>query len=194
MFSFDFSQINKVLLSKLVFLHIFIITVSNYLVQFGHEFLGIKFTWGMFTFPLIVVLTDLTVRLTSQNIARSVVFLAFFPAFFISTWITNPLIGIASAAAYLVGQTIDIFVFQKIREKTDLWWVAPALSTIVANTIDTYLFFFVAFSSSSDKFMASNWLEIAHTDLMFKVVVSVLIFLPLYGVLLSYLQKRILNN
>ena len=182
------------LLLKLVFLHIFIITLSNYLVQFGNEFLGIKFTWGMFIFPLIVVLTDLTVRLSNQNLARSVVSLAFIPAFFISSLIANPLIGIASAIAYLVGQIVDIFVFQRIRDRTDLWWVAPALSTIVANTIDTYLFFYVAFTNSADKFMSSNWLEIAHTDLVFKVVVSVVIFLPLYGVLLSYLRKRIVDN
>lgn len=190
MFTINFRKIDKAIVSRLIFLHILIISLSNYLVQFGGEFLGIKFTWGMLVFPLIIVLTDLTVRLFNQNLARIVVILAFIPAFFISSWLADYLIGIASATAYLVGQIIDIFFFQRIRNKTDLWWVAPSLSTLVANSIDTYLFFWVAFSKSSDPFMASNWLVVAHADLIFKIAISILIFLPVYGLLLNYLQDK----
>ena len=109
MFTINFRKIDKAIVSRLIFLHILIISLSNYLVQFGGEFLGIKFTWGMLVFPLIIVLTDLTVRLFNQNLARIVVILAFIPAFFISSWLADYLIGIASATAYLVGQIIDIF-------------------------------------------------------------------------------------
>jgi len=186
----DLKKIDRSVITRLILIHILIISLSNYLVQFGGEFLGIKFTWGMFVFPLIIVLTDLTIRLFNQNLARIVVILAFIPAFFISSLLADFLIGLASATAYLVGQIIDIFFFQRIRNKTDLWWVAPSLSTLVANSVDTYLFFWIAFSKSSDTFMSSNWLMLAHTDLVFKITISILIFLPVYGLLLNFLQDK----
>ena len=89
-----------------------------------------------------------------------------------------------------MGQLLDIFVFQKIRERSSAWWPAPLISTFFANIIDTYTFFSVAFYNSSDEFMAANWFEVATVDLVFKVVVSILLFLPAYGLLLNYLTSR----
>ena len=39
--------------------------------------------------------------------------------------------------------------------------------------------------------MANNWVELATVDLGFKIVVSILVFLPVYGVLLNYLRVRV---
>ena len=39
--------------------------------------------------------------------------------------------------------------------------------------------------------MANNWVELATVDLGFKTVVSILVFLPVYGVLLNYLRVRV---
>ena len=50
-------------------------------------------------------------------------------------------IGIASATAYALGMTIDVFAFQAIREKYSSWWIAPSLSTVISNVIDSYVFF-----------------------------------------------------
>ena len=53
------------------------------------------------------------------------------------------------------------------------------------------VFFTLAFHRSSDAFMAANWPEIALVDYGVKIVVSALFFLPLYGVLLKYLVRRL---
>ena len=39
--------------------------------------------------------------------------------------------------------------------------------------------------------MAANWIEIGTIDYLFKMVMGVLIFLPLYGVILTKLQKML---
>lgn len=188
---FNFDSVDKGLLYKLVALHLFIIALANYTVQFGGEVMGLKFTWGMFVFPFTVIATDLTVRLTNKFQARSVVALAFPPAIIVSAFIADARIGFASALAYLIGQLFDVSVFQRIRERYDAWWIAPAISTFVANIVDTYLFFYAAFSNhATNEFMAANWLEIATVDVVFKIAISFVLFLPIYGVLLAYLKSR----
>ena len=188
---FNLEAVDRSLLWKLVLTHLVIIAASNYIVQFSGMIFGYHFTWAMFIFPLVVIATDLTVRLTNKYQARAVVALAFLPAIIISALIADWRIGFASALAYLVGQLFDVSVFQKIRESfTERWWVAPALSTFVANIVDTYLFFWAAFANGNDEFMAANWLEIATVDVIFKIIVSFVMFLPIYGVLLRYLRGR----
>ena len=86
---------------------------------------------------------------------------------------------------------MDIFVFNYLR-KNAKWWVAPACSTILGNFIDTLTFFSLAFAGSSDLFMATHWVEIDLIDYGYKLVISMLFFLPMYGVLLKFLSK-ILN-
>lgn len=194
---FNFDNVSKTLLAQLVVLHLAIIALSNWAVQFGGTiwFTDLQFTWGMFTFPFIVVATDLTVRLTDKYTARSVVALAFFPAILISSYIATPMIGFASAFAYLLGQLLDVSIFQRIRERmTDIWWVAPAISTVFANILDTYAFFWAAFAYSDDPFMSVHWFEIASVDVVFKIVTSFVLFLPVYGILLSYLKRNVVGK
>jgi len=56
------SKKNNLLLT-LVIVHISIITLSNVLVSIPIEIYNFKITWAAFSFPLIVVATDLTIRL-----------------------------------------------------------------------------------------------------------------------------------
>jgi uncharacterized PurR-regulated membrane protein YhhQ (DUF165 family) len=99
-------------------------------------------------------------------------------------------IGFASATAYAVGTMLDVYVFQYIREAfKNNWWLAPAVSTIAANIIDTYTFFAVAFNNSANEYMAANWMEIAGSQVVIKICVGLLVFLPAYGILLKRLQK-----
>ena len=67
--------------------------------------------------------------------------------------------------------------------------MAPAVSTIAANIIDTYTFFAVAFNNSADEYMAANWIEIAGSQTVLKIIVGLVVFLPAYGLLLNRLQK-----
>jgi hypothetical protein len=95
--------------------------------------------------------------------------------------------------SYLIGQLLDIFVFQKIRERIKAWWCAPLASTIVTNVLDTYAFFAIAFVGTNT-FLANNWMRVASADLIFKMIISLLIVLPIYGILLSSIQKQIHND
>jgi uncharacterized integral membrane protein (TIGR00697 family) len=101
-------------------------------------------------------------------------------------------IALASFCAYLFGQLLDIGVFQRLRTLRQ-WWVAPTTSTVFGNALDTLLFFSIAFAGSSNTFMAENWLEIACVDYVFKLLISLCLFLPLYGALLALLSRYLLT-
>jgi len=187
----------------LVLAHISITTLSNALVAIPIELLGYKITWAAFVFPLVVVATDLTVRLLGKSIAQKTIIYTYPLAIISSILIVylegNPQsvafrIGFASATAYALGILIDIYAFQFIREKYSAWWIAPALSTIISNIIDTYTFFFTAFSDSDDSYMALNWFEIAGNQTVLKIIIGLLFFLPAYGLLLNFLLKKIIKQ
>ncbi|WP_257294644.1 7-cyano-7-deazaguanine/7-aminomethyl-7-deazaguanine transporter [Endozoicomonas sp. YOMI1] len=187
--------------------HIVTVTASNYLVQIPFQFFGMHTTWGAFTFPFIFLATDLTVRFYGSEQARKIIFSAMFPALLISYLVSVLFvdgifqgfasfnvfvarIAVASFAAYLIGQILDITVFNRLRQNA-IWWVAPACSTIVGNLIDTLSFFSLAFAGSSDPFMAAHWMEIALVDYGYKLAISMLFFLPMYGVLMNFLVNRL---
>jgi hypothetical protein len=187
------------MLMKLVALHVIVIIVSNALVAIPVEIFGFKLTWAAFTFPLVVIATDLTVRLLGKQIARQTITVAYPLAIIGSVAVVLAegapgsvalRIGFASATAYAVGTMLDVYVFQYIREAfAKNWWLAPAVSTIAANIIDTYAFFAVAFNNSANEYMAANWVEIAGSQVVLKIAVGLLVFLPAYGILLNRLQK-----
>lgn len=195
-----FSSINKSILIKLVILHVLVNTISNVLVVYPIELFGFKLTWAAFTFPFVVVATDLTVRLLGKKIARTTIAVVYPIAIASSIFVLlldgTPIsialrVGFASATAYAIGTLLDVYVFQIFREKFSIWWLAPAVSTVAANIIDTYTFFFTAFSNSEDVYMAANWFEIAGSQVVLKIVVGLLLFLPMYGLLLKYLTRRL---
>ncbi|PDH49851.1 MAG: hypothetical protein CND58_03040 [Rhodothermaeota bacterium MED-G16] len=194
-----FKNINIKILFYLVFLQIFIITVSNFLVSIPLEIYGFKLTWSAFSFPLVVLAIDLTIRVLGKSIARATITLSY-PLAIISSIVVLLIegstesvafrIGFASATAYGVSTLLDVYLFQIIRERYNAWWIAPSISTIFANIIDTYVFFFSAFSNSSDQYMADNWLEISATQSIIKIIIGLLLFLPFYGVLLNFILKK----
>ena len=197
---FNFKDVDRSMLMKLVILHVAVIVVSNALVGIPVEIFGVKLTWAAFTFPLVVIATDLTVRLLGKQIARSTIAVAY-PFAIIGSIAVVLLegapqsvalrIGFASATAYAIGTMLDVYVFQHIREKwSNNWWLAPAVSTVAANIIDTYTFFFTAFSGSANEYMAANWMEIAGSQTVLKIFVGLIVFLPAYGLLLNQLQKK----
>ena len=195
-------DLNRKLITYLVLGHCFIIAISNYLVQFPINIFGLDYTIGTFTFPIIVLATDLTVRLSNATNARKVIGYAFIPAFIISYIFADFRIAIASVLAYSIGQLLDVFVFSKVRDRvgddgfnlSSYWFLAPAISTFFAQLIDTYLFYGVAFYNSSDDFMRENWDLIAFNDFILKLVVCYLAFLPIYVLILNrtfnYIKTR----
>ena len=195
-------DLNRKLITYLVLGHCFIIAISNYLVQFPINIFGLDYTIGTFTFPIIVLATDLTVRLSNATNARKVIGYAFIPAFIISYIFADFRIAIASVLAYSIGQMLDVFVFSKVRDRvgddgfnlSSYWYLAPVVSTFFAQLIDTYLFYGVAFYNSADDFMRENWDLIAFNDFILKLVVCYLAFLPIYDLILNrtfnYIKTR----
>mgnify|MGYP000052214665 FL=1 len=195
-------DLNRKLITYLVLGHCFIIAISNYLVQFPINIFGLDSTIGTFTFPIIVLATDLTVRLSNATNARKVIGYAFIPAFIISYIFADFRIAIASVLAYSIGQLLDVFVFSKVRDRvgdegfnlSSYWYLAPVVSTFFAQLIDTYLFYGVAFYNSAEDFMRENWDLIAFNDFILKLVVCYLAFLPIYVLILNrtfnYIKTR----
>ena len=194
-------------LSLLVAFHIAIVIASNYLVQLPITLFGFHSTWGAFSFPFIFLATDLTVRLIGKVAARRVITRAMLPALVVS-YVVGVLfhegrfngwgalaefntfvfrIAFASFAAYVLGQLLDIQVFDRLRQLKH-WWIAPAASSVFGQAMDTLAFFSIAFWQSSDPFMAANWVEIAVVDYVIKLAVSLALFVPLYGMLLSAIR------
>jgi uncharacterized integral membrane protein (TIGR00697 family) len=196
-----FKDVDRVMMAKLVALHIFVIVISNALVSIPVEIFGVKLTWAAFVYPLVILATDLTVRLIGKNIARATIAAAYPLAIIGSIAVVLAegapssvamRIGFGSATAYLIGCLLDVYVFQYVRERfTQQWWAAPALSMVVANFIDSYVFFSIAFQGGADEYMAAHWPEIALSQSVLKIVVGFIIFLPAYGLLLNYLKKRV---
>ncbi|MGS2743505.1 7-cyano-7-deazaguanine/7-aminomethyl-7-deazaguanine transporter [Halomonas sp. LS-001] len=208
MFALTNAQYQRCLMIMVAF-HILIIAASNYLVQLPFEMFGWHTTWGAFSFPFIFLATDLTVRLFGKGPARAIVTRVMLPALCVSymvsvifprgefagiealgewnTFVAR--IALASFLAYVIGQLLDVQVFDRLRQM--VWWVAPVCSTILGNLADTAAFFSAAFYRSSDPFMAANWVEIASVDYVIKLIISLVFFLPLYGVLLAWLTRRL---
>lgn len=207
MYSLTYQQQMSALL-WLVLFHIVIITSSNYLVQLPLSIFGFHTTWGAFTFPFIFLATDLTVRIFGARLARKIILLAMLPALLISymlavlfyqgNWqglsalnnfnLIAARIAIASFMAYILGQFLDVQVFNRLRQYRT-WWIAPTAAMFFGNISDTFTFFFIAFYKSSDLFMAAHWIEIALVDYSFKLFVCLLFFLPIYGAMLTILLK-----
>jgi uncharacterized integral membrane protein (TIGR00697 family) len=193
----------------LVAFHILVIIASNYLVQLPIDLFGFHSTWGAFSFPFIFLATDLTVRLIGKTEARSVIMRAMIPAL-IASYIVSVLfhegrfngvgalgefnsfvfrIAFASFAAYVLGQLLDVQVFDRMRRNYVQWWVAPAASSVFGQALDTAAFFSIAFWQSSNPFMAEHWGEIAVVDYVIKLAVSLLLFVPMYGLALNAIVR-----
>ncbi|MBW6423854.1 queuosine precursor transporter [Rhizobium sp. XQZ8] len=187
-----------------------IVVASNILVQFPLSgslwgvALGDLLTWGAFTYPIAFLITDLTNRQFGPTVARRVVFVGFVVGVTLSFWASIPRIAVASGTAFLIGQLLDISVFNRLRRQT--WWQAPLAGSLLGSVLDTVLFFSIAFApvfafiGPNDDFAigwapllgafsteAPRWISWALGDLCVKVLVGVVLLLP-YGALMNVLK------
>lgn len=130
-----------------------IVVASNILVQ--HP-MGAWLTYGALTYPLSFLVNDIINRLEGVTAARRVVLVGFVAGLVCSVIGTQimgefgPLvtlrIAIGSATAFLIGQMLDVSVFDRLRRAA--WWRAPLVSTLIGSTIDSAIFFTIAFAAS----------------------------------------------
>lgn len=149
------------------------VTASNVLVQFV---INDWLTWAAFTYPLSFLVTDLTNRRLGPAIARRVVYAGFGVAVVLSAFLATPRIAAASATAFLVAQLLDIFVFDRLRDR--VWWAPPLVSSLLGSVIDTLLFFTLAFAGTG-----VPWVTLALGDFVIKVLMAIVLLIPFRGLL-----------
>ncbi len=154
-----------------------VIALSNVLVQ--HP-INDWLTWGAFSYPLVFLVSDLTNRALGPIAARRVAWAGFAVAVLVSLLLAPWRIAVASGAAFLISQLMDVAMFNRWRASS--WWKAPLIGSLVASTVDTAVFFFLAFAGSD-----MNWLTLAAGDLAVKAAMATLLLAP-YRALLPRLQ------
>ena len=134
-----------------------IVVASNILVQ--HP-MGAYLTYGALIYPLSFLVNDVTNRLQGASAARKVVLAGFVVGLFSSLaaaqfpGLVTLRIAMGSATAFLVGQLLDVTIFDRLR-RTE-WWRAPLVSTLLGSTVDSVIFFTIAFAASLTFLEPSN--------------------------------------
>ncbi|OUS07468.1 hypothetical protein A9Q96_06040 [Rhodobacterales bacterium 52_120_T64] len=180
-----------------------VVVASNILVQF---LFGNWLTWGAFTYPVAFLVTDLMNRLYGPSQARKVIFAGFVVGVIASLIGTQVMlefgpavtlrIALGSGTAFLVAQLTDVLVFDRLRKGS--WWRAPLASSVVGSSLDTALFFTIAFSAtlvfiepSNDVSwageilpilgfgpMAPLWVSLGVADFFVKMLLSMVALIP----------------
>lgn len=178
-----------------------VVVLSNVLVQYpveamvGRLQLADILTWGAFTFPLAFFVSDLTNRRYGPNVARIIVLVGFVCAVAVSVKLATPRLAVASGAAYLFGQLLDISLFNRLRRMA--WWRAPLAASVFGSIFDTAIFFtlafapFASFLGPNDAFAlesapvlgvlsvtAARWMSWALGDLTVKLLAALLLLAP----------------
>lgn len=192
-----------------------IVVASNILVQYP---LGAFLTWGAFTYPFAFLVNEITNRFDGPAAARKVVLAGFLTGIvcsFIGTQIMGefgPLVtlrvALGSGLAFLAAQLLDIAVFNRFRQ--GLWWKAPLVSPVISSTLDTAIFFTIAFSAmltflepGVDVSWAAEpapllgigpeapfWVSLAVGDWLVKLLLAVVALLP-FRLALARLAARV---
>jgi len=147
-----------------------VITASNILVQYP---INDWLTWGHFSFPVTFLIADVINRRLGASRARSVAYAGFFVAVVLSYWLASPRISLASGIAFISGQLTNIAVFSALRHRN--WWYAPLISSTIASTVDTALFYAIAFAGTG-----LPWTTWALGDYGVKIVCAVCLLPPFF--------------
>ena len=157
-----------------------VVLTSNYLVQFPINYYGLEkiLTYGAFSYPVAFLITDLANRSYGKVLARKIVYVGFiigiiFTLFFSTNFadLISVRIAIGSGTAFMVAQLLDVQIFDYLRKKK--WFVAPLTSSLIGSTVDTFLFFSIAFYATG-----IPWVTLSLGDLAVKVFVALAMLIP----------------
>jgi uncharacterized PurR-regulated membrane protein YhhQ (DUF165 family) len=178
-----------------------VVLSSNILVQYPFQHLGLDnyLTWGAFSYPFAFLVTDLSNRRFGPKGARRVVYAGFVLAVVLSVILATPRIAIASGAAFIVAQLLDIQIFFRLRGRA--WWMPPFVSSVISSGLDTAIFFSIAFycgalpgvgltisdalahAGIADQCIALPWTNLAIADYLVKLALAAIAIAP-YGAVL----------
>lgn len=197
-----------VILLSLIICGLAVATVTaSKVVHFGINFPFSNIVFSIFTYPIVDCICELWGKRTAQHtvlIALAsqllvVILLQFaINAPYVSFWThqvefesvlaTSSKIVTASFLAFLLSQILDIFIYQKIKYKTQgrYLWLRSNISTIIGQIIDSIIFVSIVFYVSDHK------LEILMGSVIIKLIISVLMTPVVYAIILA--ANRYLNN
>ena len=165
---------------KLATLMGLVVIISNYLVQFPVQYLGLNeiLTYGAFSYPITFLITDLANRAYGKFIARRIVYIGFFIGVLLTLIVSTNFsdiisvrIAIGSGLAFFIAQNLDVKIFDILRKKS--WYIAPLTSSIFGSVTDTFLFFSIAFYATG-----VPWVTLAFGDLAVKLLIALLMLVP----------------
>jgi len=157
-----------------------VVLTSNYLVQFPINHYGLEkiLTYGAFSYPVAFLITDLANRSYGKAVARKIVYVGFiigivFTLFFSTNFadLISVRIAIGSGTAFMVAQLLDVQIFDYLRKKK--WFIAPLTSSLIGSTVDTFLFFSIAFYATG-----IPWVTLSLGDLAVKIFVALAMLIP----------------
>jgi queuosine precursor transporter len=157
-----------------------IVLSSNYLVQFPINYYGLSeiLTYGAFSYPVAFLITDLANRFYGKFVARKIVYIGFFIGIIFTLLFSTDFadlisirIAIGSGVAFITAQLLDIQIFDRLRKKE--WFIAPLTSSFIGSTVDTFLFFSIAFYATQ-----VPWITLSLGDLAVKLFVSLVMLIP----------------
>lgn len=175
------------------------------------DIFGLPLTLGNVTYGSIFLATDILNEKYGREKAQKGVFLGFFSLLVLTLFTQidllyipssndfaqgamqtifalTPRICLGSMLAYLVSNTMDVFLYKKIRDilPTDKFlWVRNNAATMTSQLVDTILFTFIAFFGV---FPLSIVLKLCFTTYVLKLIIAVC------DTPFLYLAKRINND
>ena len=178
---------NKIFIT-LSFLMGLIVLASNFLVQFPVKYYKLDeiLTYGAFSYPIAFLITDLANRSYGKTVARKIVYIGFsigvgFTLLFSTNFadLISVRIAIGSGTAFLVSQLLDVQVFDKLRDKQ--WFIAPLGSSLIGSSVDTFIFFSIAFYATG-----VPWITLSLGDLAVKIIVALIMLIPFRLLLVTF--------
>ena len=172
-----------------------VVVISNYLVQFPVQFLGLSevLTYGAFSYPVTFLITDLANRAYGKLVARKVVYIGFFIGIILTLFVSTNFadiisirIAIGSGIAFFIAQNLDVQIFDQLRKRT--WFIAPLFSSTFGSIADTFLFFSIAFYGTG-----IPWITLALGDLVVKLLITLAMLIP-FRLLLSKIKDYSENS
>ena len=126
----------------------------------------------MFTLVLSTYYLPSNIATSSQSVHEAIETLAFY----------SPIFVIGSITAYLISQTFDVWLFNKLKQITNgrYLWLRNNLSTISSQALDTFIYTFVWVLAGELTFFVA--LSIALTKYIFKVFIAIIDTLFIYFV------------
>ena len=178
---------NKIFIT-LSFLMGLIVLASNFLVQFPVKYYKLDeiLTYGAFSYPIAFLITDLANRSYGKTAARKIVYIGFaigvgFTLLFSTNFadLISVRIAIGSGTAFLFSQLLDVQVFDKLRDKQ--WFIAPLGSSLIGSSVDTFIFFSIAFYATG-----VPWITLSLGDLAVKIIVALIMLIPFRLLLVTF--------